>query len=175
MCRREDYWLCCEIDCASQCRQWRTDQGITTSNTHKKIEHQTCTASSGDIIVDSQKIHTLITVFPAPSRTRMGRVNRSYNLILVSFRLSSIEAIGFMASLFSACVFLVLTVDVLTTQGRIWGWLVTTTPPPGAAAYFMLLCAWLKLFRCRIVPLLEPNRGDTTAKKFRSVIIPTWL
>jgi len=172
MCRRDDYWLCCEIDCASQCRQWRTDQGITTSNTHKKLNIRHVPVVQ-EILLWTVRKYTLITVFPAPSRTRMGRVNRSYNLILVSFRLSSIEAIGFMASLFSACVFLVLTVDVLTTQGRIWGWLVTT--PPGAAAYFMLLCAWLKLFRCRIVLLLEPNRGDATAKKFRSVIIPTWL
>jgi len=33
--------------------------------------------------------------------------------------------------------------------------------PPGAAAYFMLLlCMQLKLFRCRFVPLLEPNPDD---------------
>jgi len=39
-----------------------------------------------------------------------------------------------------------------------------TSHPPGAAAYFMLLlCAWLKLLRCRFVPLLEPNPGDATA------------
>ena len=35
---------------------------------------------------------------------------------------------------------------------------VTSNPPPGAAAYLMLLLwVWLKLFRCRFVPLLEPN------------------
>ena len=33
-----------------------------------------------------------------------------------------------------------------------------TSNPPGAATYFMfLLCVCLKLFRCRFVPLLEPN------------------
>ena len=42
------------------------------------------------------------------------------------------------------------------------GWLVT--PLPGAAAYLMLLlCVWIKLFRCRFVPLLEPNPDDATA------------
>ena len=44
----------------------------------------------------------------------------------------------------------------------LWGWLVT----PGAAAYFtLILCVWLKLFRCRFVPLLEPNPGDATAPR----------
>ena len=45
---------------------------------------------------------------------------------------------------------------------------VTSHPPPGAAAYFVLLvCVWLtrKLFRCRFVPLLEPNPGDATAPR----------
>jgi len=41
-----------------------------------------------------------------------------------------------------------------------------TSHPRGAAAYFMLLlCVWLKLFRCRSVPLLEPNPGDATAPR----------
>ena len=36
-----------------------------------------------------------------------------------------------------------------------------TSHPHGSAAYFMLLlCMRLKLFRCRFVPLLEPNPGD---------------
>ena len=35
-----------------------------------------------------------------------------------------------------------------------------TSHPHGSAAYFMLLlCMRLKLFRCRFVPLLEPNPG----------------
>ena len=39
------------------------------------------------------------------------------------------------------------------------GWLGWLVIPPGASAYFMLLlCVWLKLFRCRFVPLLEPNK-----------------
>ena len=50
-------------------------------------------------------------------------------------------------------------------RGGSRGWLVTTSPL-GAAAYFMLLlCVWLKLFRRRFVPLLEPNPGDATAPR----------
>ena len=41
-----------------------------------------------------------------------------------------------------------------------------TSHPPDAAAYFtLLLCVWLKLFRCCFVPLLEPNPGDATAPR----------
>jgi len=29
----------------------------------------------------------------------------------------------------------------------------------------LLLCVWLKLFRCRFVPLVEPNPGDATAPR----------
>ena len=74
------------------------------------------------------------------------------------------------------------------SRGGSRGWLVT--PPPGAAAYFMLLlCVWLKLFRCRFVPLLEPNPSmlarvpkATPSKKIldppmppRSGVAPWWV
>ena len=49
-----------------------------------------------------------------------------------------------------------------------------TSHPPVAAAYFMLLlCVWLKLFRCRFLPLLEPNPGDAlNARLLRSLGFP---
>ena len=61
-------------------------------------------------------------------------------------------------------------------ESRGWlGWLVT---PPGTAAYFMLLLrVWLKLFRCRYVPLLEPNPSPISpdplnARSLRSLGFP---
>ena len=48
------------------------------------------------------------------------------------------------------------------------GWLVT--PPPWRGS---LLCVWLKLFRCRFVPLCEPNPGDPlNARSLRSPGFP---
>ena len=54
----------------------------------------------------------------------------------------------------------------ITFMGGSRGVTRVTSHPPGAAAYFMLLlCLWLKLFRCRFVPLLEPNPDDATAPR----------
>jgi len=66
----------------------------------------------------------------------------------------------------SACQQMVSTTTIYAYTFIRGGSMGVTIVTPGAAAYFtLILCVWLKLFRCRFVPLLEPNPGDATAPR----------